>query len=151
MKRIITILFVILALPEAFAQSSEVFTSDEGAIRGYDPVAYFREGKPLKGKKEFSTLWNGAQWSFSSKQNLETFKSNPEKYAPQYGGYCAFGTSEGHKAPTQADAFTIVNDKLYLNYNKDVRTEWTKNQKEHIQKADKIGQPLRNNRPLRLI
>lgn len=136
MKKLITILFLVFTLPQAFAQSSEVFTTDEGAIHGYDPVAYFKEGKPLMGKKEFSTLWNGAQWCFSSKQNLEAFKSNPEKYAPQYGGYCAYGTSEGHKAPTQPDAFTIVNGKLYLNYNKDVKTEWSKNQKERIQKAD---------------
>jgi YHS domain-containing protein len=136
MKTLITVLFVIFTLPQAFAQSSEVFTTDEGAIHGYDPVAYFKEGKPLKGKKEFSILWNGAQWSFSSKGNLETFKANPEKYAPQYGGYCAYGTSEGHKASTQPDAFTIVNDKLYLNYNKDVKAEWSKNQKERINKAD---------------
>ena len=136
MKKIITILFVSFTVIQAFPQSSEVYITEEGAIQGYDPVAYFKEGKPLKGKKEFSTLWNGAQWSFSSKQNLETFKSDPEKYAPQYGGYCAYGTSEGHKAPTQPDAFTIVNDKLYLNYNKDVKTEWSKNKKERIQKAD---------------
>jgi len=136
MKNLITILFVILTLPQAFSQSPEVFTTDEGAIHGYDPVAYFKGGKPLKGKKEFSILWNGAQWSFSSKENLEAFRSHPEKYTPQYGGYCAYGASEGHKAPTEADAFTIVNDKLYLNYNKDVKTKWSENQKERIVKAD---------------
>jgi len=137
MKKLLTALFAFVALAQVLAQSSEVFVTDEGAIQGYDAVAYFKEGKPLKGKSEFSTLWNGAQWSFSSKQNLEMFKSNPEKYAPQYGGYCAYGTSEGHKAPTQPDAFTIVNGKLYLNYNKDVRTEWSKNKKERILQADK--------------
>lgn len=137
MKKLLTVLFAFVALAQVLAQSSEVFVTDEGAIQGYDAVAYFKEGKPLKGKSEFSTLWNGAQWSFSSKQNLEMFKSNPEKYAPQYGGYCAYGTSEGHKAPTQPDAFTIVNGKLYLNYNKDVRTEWSKNKKERILQADK--------------
>ena len=137
MKKLLTVLIVLFTLSQAFAQSSEVFTTDEGAINGYDPVAYFKEGKPLKGKKEFSILWNGAPWSFSSKQNLEAFKSNPEKYAFQYGGYCAFGISEGHKAPTQPDAFTIVNDKLYLNYNKSVKAEWAKNQKERIVQADK--------------
>jgi YHS domain-containing protein len=137
MKKLLPILFVIFALSQAFAQSSEIFITDDGAIRGYDPVAYFTEGKPLMGSKEFSTLWNGAQWRFISEQNLETFKSDPEKYAPQYGGYCAYGTSEGHKSPTQPDAFTIVNDKLYLNYNKDVKVLWNKNQTERIQKADK--------------
>jgi YHS domain-containing protein len=136
MKKLITVVIVLFTLQQSFSQSPEVFTNDEGAIQGYDPVAYFKEGKPVKGKKEFSTLWNGAQWSFSSKQNLEAFKSNPAKYAPQYGGYCAYGTSEGHKSPTQPDAFTIVNDKLYLNYNKDVKVMWSKDQKERIQKAD---------------
>jgi hypothetical protein len=67
---------------------------------------------------------------------LEAFKANPEKYAPQYGGFCAYGTSEGHKAPTQPDAWTIVNDKLYFNYNKDVKVLWNKNQSERIKKAD---------------
>lgn len=137
MKKLIPILLLITMLSPAFAQSGEVFITQEGAIHGYDPVAYFKEGKATKGKKEFSILWSGAQWSFSSKQNLETFKSNPGKYAPQYGGYCAYGTSEGHKAPTDPDAFTIVNNKLYLNYDKDVKAEWSKNQKELIQKADK--------------
>jgi len=137
MKKLLTILFVVATAAQVFAQTSEVFTTDEGAIRGYDAVAYFKEGKPVNGKKEFSTFWSGAQWFFSSKQNLEAFKSNPEKYTPQYGGYCAFGTSEGHKAPTQPDAFTIVNNKLYLNYNKSVKAEWTKNQKERIVQADK--------------
>ena len=137
MKKILTVLIVVTTMSHVVAQSSEVFTTDEGAIRGYDPVAYFKVGKPVKGKKEFSTLWKGAQWSFSSKQNLDAFKSNPEKYAPQYGGYCAFGTSEGHKAPTQPDAFTIVNNKLYLNYDNDVKIEWNKDQKGRITKADK--------------
>jgi YHS domain-containing protein len=131
-----TILFVFFTFCQSFAQSSEVFTTEEGAIHGYDPVAYFKEGKPLMGKKEFSFQWNGAQWFFSSKQNLETFKSNPGKYAPQYGGYCAYGTSVGKKSPTQPDAFTIVNNKLYLNYNEDVKVLWNKEQKECIKKAD---------------
>ncbi len=137
MKTLLTILIASVAYSGIFAQSSEIFTTDEGAIRGYDPVAYFISGKPMKGKKEFSTEWNGAHWSFASKENMEAFKASPEKYAPQYGGYCAYGTSEGHKAPTQPDAFTIVNDKLYLNYNMDVKARWSKDQHERIQKADK--------------
>jgi len=137
MKKLLCILLLITVLSPVFAQSGEVFATEEGAIRGYDPVAYFKEGKALRGKKEFSYLWSGAQWSFSSKQNLETFKSNPEKYSPQYGGYCAYGTSQGHKAPTQPDAFTVVGDKLYFNYNNDVKAKWSKNQKELINKADK--------------
>lgn len=126
-----------IILVPAWAQSGEVFTTEEGAIRGYDPVAYFKEGMPVKGKKEFSITWNNAVWLFSSKQNLETFQSAPEKFAPQYGGYCAYGTSEGHKAPTEPDAFTIVNGKLYLNYNNDVKATWSENRQERIEKADK--------------
>lgn len=144
MKKQITTLFFFIILFSANAQSDEIFKTKEGAINGYDPIAYFKEGKAVKGKKEFSTTWNGAQWLFSSEQNLTTFKSNPEKYAPQYGGYCAYGASEGHLSPTQPDAFTIVNDKLYLNYNKDVKVEWNKNQKERILKADENWPKLKN-------
>ena len=68
---------------------------------------------------------------------MEAFKSNPAKYAPQYGGYCAYGTSEGHKAPTQPDAWSIVDGKLYLNYNKDVQSDWKKKQSELIEKANR--------------
>lgn len=144
MKKQLTTLLFFIILISAHAQSVEIFTTKDGAINGYDPIAYFKEGQAVKGKNEFSTVWKGARWLFSSEQNLETFKSGPEKYAPQYGGYCAYGASEGHKSPTQADAFTIVNDKLYLNYNKDVKQEWNKNQQERIQKADETWPTLKN-------
>lgn len=136
MKKLLTIVFLNIILSSAFAQSAEVFTTEEGAIHGYDPVAYFKEGKPVKGKIEFSAKWNGAEWFFSSKQNLESFNADPEKFAPQFGGYCAYGTSKGHKAPTDPAAFTVVNDKLYLNYNLDVKGMWMKNQSENIKKAN---------------
>jgi YHS domain-containing protein len=144
MKEFTTVLFSLIFLSSSVAQSGETFTTKDGAINGYDPVAYFTEGKATKGKKEFSTTWNGAQWLFSSENNLEAFKTAPEKYAPQYGGYCAYGASEGHKSPTQPDAFTIVNDKLYLNYNKNVKIEWNKNQNERIQAADQNWPTLKN-------
>jgi YHS domain-containing protein len=146
MKKLFSGLFLLFIVSFANAQTSEVFTTKDGAINGYDPIAYFNEGQAVKGKKEFTTEWNGAQWLFSSEKNLETFKSNPEKYAPQYGGYCAYRASDGdgHKSPTQPDAFTIVNDKLYLNYNKNVKIEWSKNQKDRIQTADKNWPKLKN-------
>lgn len=118
-------------------QSGEVFTTNDGAIGGYDPVAYFQESKPVKGKKEFSYRWNDATWLFSNAQNLKLFKANPQKFAPQYGGYCAYGTAEGHKAPTEPNAWSVVNGKLYLNYNLEVQNLWKKNQIDLIQKADK--------------
>lgn len=119
------------------AQKSAVFEQSGKAIRGYDPVAYFTEAKPILGKEELVYNWNSTNWYFSSKQNLDSFKTAPEKYAPQYGGYCAYGLSNGYKAPTSPDAWTIVNGKLYLNYNIQVRESWDKKRDERIEKADK--------------
>jgi YHS domain-containing protein len=138
MKKIILIatgiLFTILSVN---AQKSAVFEKSDKAIRGYDPVAYFTEGKPVQGKEEFVYNWNNSNWYFSSQQNLNLFKTNPEKYAPQYGGYCAYGLSNGYKASTVPEAWTIVNGKLYLNYSLKVRNTWDKNRAERIANADK--------------
>lgn len=129
-------LFFLLLTATAFAQQSAVFSPDNQAIRGYDPVAYFTDSKPVKGSPDFTYQWQEATWSFASQANLDAFKADPVKYAPQYGGYCAYGLSEGHKAPTDPDAFTIVDDKLYLNYNPKVKTLWTKDRDARIKKAD---------------
>jgi YHS domain-containing protein len=113
MKKIIIVAgLVMLSSLQLIAQKAEVFNTNGQAIRGYDAVAYFTEGKPVKGDEKFVYNWKNANWYFSSKQNLDSFKINPEKFAPQYGGYCAYGMSQGHKAPTDADAWTIVDDKL---------------------------------------
>lgn len=117
-------------------QSSEVFATHEGAIRGYDVIAYFTENKPVKGKKEFSASHLGETWYFASAENLKTFQSSPEKYIPQFGGYCAYGMSRGYKAKTEPDAWTIVDGKLYLNYNVDVRKTWNEKQGELINKGN---------------
>ena len=119
-----TIVFVVLLMPALlWAQSGEVYATKEGAIDGYDPVAFFTDQKPVKGKKEISYVWNGATWYFASQENAKAFKQQPEKYAPQYGGYCAYGTADGHKAPTKIDTWTVVENKLYFNYNQDVKKE----------------------------
>jgi YHS domain-containing protein len=138
MKRVILMFSIfVFACLSIVAQKSETFVQSGKAIRGYDPVAYFSEGKPVKGDEKLLYSWNNANWYFSSKENLESFKANPGKYAPQYGGYCAYGLSEGHKAPTDADAWSIEDGKLYLNYNTDVKKMWSKEKKERIEKADK--------------
>jgi len=129
--------FCLVILVTAIQAQSELFLVNGEAIRGYDAVAYFKESKPVKGKKEFSTSWHGANWLFASKENKDTFLANPEKYAPQFGGYCSYGTADSHKAPAQPDAWSIVDDKLYLNYNKDVQVIWRKDQNEMIEKANK--------------
>ncbi len=137
MKRTILAAAFILTGIIAFSQKPSTFIDSGKAIRGYDPVAYFTESKPVQGYDSLTLDWNNANWYFSSSKNLALFKSNPEKYAPQYGGYCAYGLSNGYKANTQPDAWTIENGKLYLNYNVKVREEWNKNRKERIEKADK--------------
>jgi YHS domain-containing protein len=107
------------------------------AIKGYDPVAYFTQGKPVEGDADFAYEWNDAKWYFASKQHLEAFMSNPEKYAPQYGGYCAWAVSNGYTAKIDPNAWRIVDDKLYLNYNKSVQEKWQQDIAGNVAKADK--------------
>ena len=126
------------------AQKSEVFVTGDGAIHGYDPVAYFNEHKPVKGDIKYNLVWNSATWYFMNQKNLDLFKMNPPMYAPQYGGYCAYGLADGHKASTDPEAWTIVNGKLYLNYDKDVQNSWNKKQAEYIVTADKLWPGLKD-------
>ena len=137
MKNVVLSLFVALTSLIASAQKTEVFTKSGTAISGYDPVAYFKEGQPTKGTDQFVYNWNGAAWYFSNQQNLDSFKTSPQKFAPQYGGYCAYGMYEGHKAPTDPNAWTILNGKLYFNYNLKVRELWRDKKEEKIETADK--------------
>ena len=129
--------FMMTIVASAIAQRSEVYTTSDGAIHGYDAVAYLKDSKAVKGDAKFAYTWKDAKWLFSSQQNLDLFKASPDKYAPQYGGYCAYGTSQGHKAPTDPQAWTVVDGKLYLNYNTEVLGMWRKDKPGYIQKADK--------------
>jgi len=126
-------LFVLTTV--AYAQN-QYFSKNGIAIKGYDPVAFFSENAAVQGSKEHSYKWNGTTWQFKNAENLNSFKSAPEKYAPQFGGYCAYGASENHKAPTEPEAFTIVDNKLYLNYNMDVLKMWRMDTKGRIAKAE---------------
>ena len=137
MKTFLLSALVCLLLSSCATKQPEIFSASSGAINGYDPVAYFTEQKPVKGKSEFTYQWKDANWLFSSQQNLELFAKDPEKYAPQYGGYCAYGCSKGKKATTDPDAWTIVDGKLYLNHSADVKNLWMKQQDENIETADK--------------
>lgn len=117
--------------------SKPVFKTEASAIRGYDTVAYFTEDKAVKGSPEFTVDYNGATWHFSSEQNQELFKAQPEKYAPQYGGYCAYAMANNFVVSTDPNAYTVYKDKLYLNYSIGVRKTWLKNIDAHIESADK--------------
>ena len=105
------------------------------AIRGYDTVAYFTEGKALQGKDAFVTEWMGAKWKFVSKGHLDQFKAAPEKYAPQYGGYCAYGVAQGYLVKVEPDQFKIVEGKLYLNYDASVQATWLKDPAGYIRSS----------------
>jgi|SRR5678815_4202112 len=119
---VITAVLLFMSIVPAFA--GEYFERDGIAIGGYDPVAYFAEMKPVKGLTEFHAEYQGSTFYFSTAANRNTFTANPDKFAPQYGGYCAFGMAKGYKAVIDPDAFTVVEDKLYLNYSEAVRSKW---------------------------
>ena len=106
------------------------------AIKGYDPVAYFVQDEPLKGKSAHSYAWMGATWYFASADNRALFVADPEKYAPQYGGWCAYAVSQGGTAPIDPQAWKIVGDKLYLNVNLRIQKVWEKDIPGYIAKAD---------------
>ena len=126
------------AAPAAFAGKDPVYTGLFGdvAVQGHDPVAYFTDGKPVEGKKEFSTEYNGAEFRFVSQENLDTFLADPQAYAPLYGGYCAWAVSQGYTAKGSADYWAIVDGKLYLNYDKKVQDNWNTDRSGFISSAD---------------
>ncbi|MES2148566.1 MAG: YHS domain-containing (seleno)protein [Pseudomonadota bacterium] len=108
------------------------FTNQDGALKGYDPVAYFAQQKALKGDPRFTHQWQGSEWRFASAENLQAFKADPEKYAPQFGGYCAYGVSQGYAPAVDPTAYTIVDGKLYLNYNATVSLKWNADREGYI-------------------
>ena len=134
--RVTAFLAAVLLAGAALAEKPEIFSDRAGAIRGYDPVAYFTEGKPVKGKTEFTHQWKGATWRFASAANRDRFAAAPEKYAPQYGGYCAYGVASGYAVKTEPDAWSVVDGKLYLNYDRNVQASWVKDVPGYVRKAD---------------
>jgi YHS domain-containing protein len=130
------ILVAMLAVPAAAKEPVYTGALSSLAVSGYDPVAYFTAGKPVEGRAEYEHKWKGATWRFASAENLAAFKANPEAYAPQYGGYCAWAVSQGYTASSDPTAWRIVNKKLYLNYNREVQQNWSKDTTGNITKAD---------------
>jgi len=122
----------------ALAAKPDIYTSalSDVAAGGYDVVAYFTVGKPVRGDDAFQTKWRGATWKFSSAGNLAKFKANPAAYAPQYGGYCAWAVANGYTAKGDPRHWKIVGGKLYLNYNADIQTKWNKDVPGFIRKGD---------------
>ena len=106
------------------------------AIDGYDPVAYFEQGEPVEGSRSHTHEWQGATWRFANAENRDRFAAEPEKYAPQYGGYCAWAVSQGKTAGIDPDAWKIVDGKLYLNYNAKIQKRWEGDIPGNIAAAD---------------
>ncbi len=127
----------IAAEPPANTLKSHLFGGrSDTAINGYDTVAYFTLGKPVKGQDSLVHEWNGAKWKFSSQAHLDLFKASPEKYAPQYGGYCAYGVAQGYLVKVEPDQFTVRDGKLFLNYDADVQAKWLKDVPGYAKTAD---------------
>lgn len=120
----------------ALALAGGYFERDGVAIGGYDPVAYFTEQKPVKGSPEYQSVHEGSTFQFASAAHRDAFAAEPDKYAPQYGGYCAYGMAKGYKAKIDPAAFTVVDGKLFLNYNDTVRSQWLSDVSAYIRKAD---------------
>ncbi len=142
--RITALWFAAPLLLGAFAGCNMLFTGPDAsessmektAIKGYDTVAFFNEAKAVKGTAAHSHLWKGAKWQFKNEANRSLFASAPEKYAPQYDGYCAWAMTESRKAVTDPENWKIVDGKLYLNCSKSAQAKWERDIPGHIQTAD---------------
>lgn len=106
------------------------------AMHGYDPVAYFDEGEPREGSKEFTFEWKGATWRFASAAHRDRFRADPEAYAPRYGGYCAYAVAHGQTADGDPAQWAIVDGALYLNLNADIKKRWEADRARFIRDAD---------------
>ncbi len=136
-KKVLLVCLAGMLLSTAYAAKPPVFATGEGAIRGYDPVAYFTQSKPMKGQDQYTFEWQGATYKFASAEHQALFVKDAERYAPQYGGYCAYAVSNGYTASTLPEAWTIVEGKLYLNYSLEVQNKWLEDVPGRIAAADK--------------
>jgi YHS domain-containing protein len=139
-------------LTGVLAMASAMFAAAEGpvnkdakgvAVKGYDVIAYFDEKRPVKGTEDFKFEYQGATYLFASAAHRDLFSGNPDKYLPQYGGYCAYGMAKGHKAPVDPEAWSVVDGRLYLNYSVGVSKDFAKDRAQNIQEADKNWPKLR--------
>ena len=134
-----------VGLSPAVAGAQELNVNRSGvAISGYDPVAYFTAAKPIKGSPDITTTYAGGIYQFSTTANRDAFLASPARYLPVYGGYCAYGVAHGHKVNVDPEAWRVVDDKLYLNYSKDVQKKWLADIPGNIKLADSSWTVLRD-------
>ena len=148
-RAVASILIVLLgaafAVPPGVAGEAKSVNagSDKVAIKGYDPVAYFTKGQPMKGKRDVAYTWNGAEWRFANATHRDLFAGSPEHYAPQFGGFCSMALARGKIKDIDPEAWIIVDGKLYLNFNKPVREKFRENAHSYIAKAEENWKKLR--------
>src|SRR5712691_6807075 len=133
------LLFATVLVPAARSEEPKL------SISGYDPVAYFTEGKPLQGKAEFEYLWHKLRWRFADGAHRELFVKDPDRYTPQYDGYCAMGTTNdgaAHKDTVDPEAWAIVDGRLYLTHNQYWLQVWREKADEYIRRADASWQAV---------
>lgn len=137
-SRRLKIALLILACALTAARALDPVNHDRAgvAIHGYDPVAYFQSGKPVEGAAEWVHSWRGATWRFATEKNRDLFAADPERYAPQYGGYCAYAVSKDTTADIDPQAWKIVDGKLYLNYSPKIQQRWSEDIPGYIERAD---------------
>ena len=138
---VFAVLFVLslAAVATVVAAVAPIYTAafSQLAVGGYDPIAYFDEGEPVKGSKDHETTWRGATWRFTSAENLDRFVADPEAFAPQYGGYCAYAVAKGSTAKGDPQHWAVVDGKLYLNYNRKIMDRWKEDVPGYVEAADK--------------
>ena len=127
---------VVLLCLSRLASAGEFFEVNGVALSGYDPVAYFEAGQPTQGMKPLAYTYKGSVFLFANEANRGKFVADPQKYAPQYGGFCALGTANGYKVKTEPDAFKVVDGKLYFNYNRKVLEIWQQDEAGYIKRAN---------------
>jgi len=122
----------------AHADQAPVYTSllSHVAVGGYDPVAYFTDGRPVRGTEQFRITHQGYEYRFASAEHLAAFRANPARYTPQYGGYCAWAVSQGYTAAGNPQNWRIVDGRLYLNYNNDIQQRWEQDIPTRIREAN---------------
>lgn len=147
MLRVLTKLFFVISLLSSHFVMAvpAVYLNDSVAISGHDPVAYFTVKTPTKGSAKFSTKHDNATYWFASEENRAAFVADPAKYTPQYGGYCAFAASFGKKAPADPMQWSVVDGKLYLNYDARIQKQWQADVPGFIKQADAKWPAVKNN------
>jgi len=134
----------------AFADMRSGTENSAPVMGGYDPVSYFETDKPMRGNGHYSAVYNGGTYLFANKTHKKMFAANPKKYAPQFGGYCAYGVAKGKKFYSDPTTWAVINRKLYLNLDKNIQKKWNNGMKNHIAQARTNWKDIEHKHPSEL-